>query len=58
MLSAMGVVMLMNQRRRQNLLSNNVIIMAGVHLEGAVVGPKIDGAGYARHTAFIDLAHM
>jgi hypothetical protein len=54
----MGVVMLMNQKRRQNLLSNNVIIMAGVHLEGAVVGPKIDGAGYAGHTAFIDLAHM
>jgi hypothetical protein len=54
----MGVVMLMNQGRRQNLLSNNVIIMASVHFERAVVGPQIDGTGYAGHTAFIDLAHM
>jgi hypothetical protein len=53
----MGVVMLLNQGRRQDLLSNSVIIMAGVHLERAVIGPKIDGAGYAGHTAFIDLGY-
>ena len=40
----------------QDLLSNNICIVAGFDLEAAVVGPEIDGDAYARNAALIDLS--
>lgn len=38
-----------------NLLSDDIVIMAGLDLEAAVVGPEVDGTGDAGDSAFVDL---
>lgn len=39
---------------RQDLLSDDVVVVRCVHLEGAVVGPQVDRGCDARDTALVD----
>lgn len=38
-----------------DLLSNDLVIMAGVHLEGAIVSPQVDRVCDACNAALVDL---
>lgn len=42
----------------QYLLSDNLRVVCCLHFEGAIVGPQVDGVGYAGHTSFINLSHV
>lgn len=53
--SAMGVVEFPDQGRQHNLLSNGVVVMARVHLEGAVVSPEVHRAWNAGDAALVYL---
>jgi hypothetical protein len=45
-----------SREERQDLLSNDVVVMGRVHLEGTVICPKINRGRDARYTALVDLS--
>lgn len=45
---------LRTEDERQNLLSNDVVVVTCVHLKGAVVGPEVDRGGDRAYTALVD----
>lgn len=44
---------LRTEEERQNLLSDDVVVMTSVHLESAVVGPQVNRCGNSAYTTLI-----